>query len=679
MCISPTYHRKTKIKFVFLLIIVLLGSSPALADTVINGPISGSLTQANSPYLVTGSLTVAAGDMLTVESGVVVKFNPGLSLAVNGTLLCQGTPEAPVLFTSPYVNPLPAQNWMSVFAQNNATVQMTNTWIEYAGSSGYAGFHTSSGYPEQVSFDGGGVRYCLYDGMNFKGDLVDLNNLLIHDNGADGVEVASTQPPSLQNIQANNNGGYAMKINQNPGDILTGLSGSNNGYNGVFVTGTLGGAEPEATWNWAANPNFPVIIANLTIGGNDRLILASGSVVKFNGTGSSITCTSGHLESEADPGGKGFTWLTSLKDDSQGGDTNGDGPSSGSGGDWQSIFMQNLSTLNLRDAFVGYGGSSGYANLTTTSGVMTSLDWNGGGSVGSATDGLRLRADISSLANLTFDNNASDGFEINSTVPAVLTALNINNNGAYSGRLTANPGNLDGTITGTGSAFNGVYLTGTLGGTQDAQKWTWASSATVPVIVANVSVGGNDTLSIAPGAVVKFNATGSSINVTAGTLHSPGGTPAWFTSLKDDSHGGDTNNDGSASYPAPGNWQSVFMQNNSRVDIRDLNMAYGGSSGYANMTTTSGTVTSFNWDGGGLYSSQTDGARVRTDIANISNLTLGENLNDGFEINSDIPAEFDNIIANNNGSYGLKVTANPGNLPNNMSGSGNGFNGIFLT
>jgi len=59
-------------------------------------------TKANSPYVVTTSIYVADGVVLTIEPGVLVKFtqNTGLYAQGNGQLLAVGTGAEPIVFTS---------------------------------------------------------------------------------------------------------------------------------------------------------------------------------------------------------------------------------------------------------------------------------------------------------------------------------------------------------------------------------------------------------------------------------------------------------------------------------------------------------------------------------------------------------------------------------------------------
>jgi hypothetical protein len=88
-----------------LTLIGALGPSPASAagPTSVSGTITVNTnwTLADSPYVVTNAVTVVSGVTLTVEPGVVVKFNgQGQEINVDGTLRAIGTEISPITFTS---------------------------------------------------------------------------------------------------------------------------------------------------------------------------------------------------------------------------------------------------------------------------------------------------------------------------------------------------------------------------------------------------------------------------------------------------------------------------------------------------------------------------------------------------------------------------------------------------
>ena len=111
------------------------------------------------------------------------------------------------------------------------------------------------------------------------------------------------------------------------------------------------------------------------------------------------------------------------------------------------------------------------------------------------------------------------------------------------------------------------------------QTWTKAGS---PYVVNGYVYMRYGSLTIEPGTVIKL-APASSLDVHSDVPVSINGTavePVYFTSLKDDSVGGDTNGDGAASAPAAGDWGFVSFGNgswNNQFNAQYFKVRYGGS------------------------------------------------------------------------------------------------------
>lgn len=108
-----------------------IGTGARQAPTVnVGGTIATDTVWASgSHYVVTSSITVAAGATLTIGAGVNVCFDSGTGMTVanNGRLLAVGTSDAPILFTR---SPSNTGTWTGLTI--NGSVGSPETRIEYA-------------------------------------------------------------------------------------------------------------------------------------------------------------------------------------------------------------------------------------------------------------------------------------------------------------------------------------------------------------------------------------------------------------------------------------------------------------------------------------------------------------------------------------------------------------------
>ena len=113
-------------------------------------------------------------------------------------------------------------------------------------------------------------------------------------------------------------------------------------------------------------------------------------------------------------------------------------------------------------------------------------------------------------------------------------------------------------------------------------------SGVVYHVTGMVEVQGGATLTIDPGAIVKFDAN-LGLTIDAGASLVADGTtaePIVFTSINDDAHGGDTNGNGDATTPAAGDWSQILNEGTATFD--HVEILYG--SGVGNTGLNSGAI-----------------------------------------------------------------------------------------
>ena len=161
-----THFRKEKNlsamrKYLLFLVswVLILGS--ATAQTNVSGFINANTTWtvAGSPYIVVGNALLSHGYTLTIDPGVVVKFNDSTALQIDGELHAIGTAANRITFTSNQPVPAPG-DWAKIhFADTcvNAVFDINGNYLTgcimkycdviYGGELGFGNIHIESSSP----------------------------------------------------------------------------------------------------------------------------------------------------------------------------------------------------------------------------------------------------------------------------------------------------------------------------------------------------------------------------------------------------------------------------------------------------------------------------------------------------------------------------------------------------
>jgi len=293
---------------------------------------------------------------------------------------------------------------------------------------------------------------------------------------------------------------------------------------------------------------------------SNTLTIQPGTIIKFHGDGPDVTLGSGGTII-ADGTAQEPIVFTSWKDDSYGGDTNGDeGATSPGVKDWGRISTNdnNGSIFNYCEFY--YGGKGSYSstlevygnNIEVTNCVFAHNSGDDASGWYGALDAIYGETGCVIENNTFFDNvrPLSVGIE-----------FSIDNSNSFS-----NPDNTSET-----NQYNGIFVE-TLEDLDSPVSWEetevayviddndwWIESG------ASLTLADNVCLKFRPGSAMVLDDTDAIIN------HDGAGVA--FTSYKDDSFKGDTNGDGSATSPGQGDWIGIH-DNITSTDVAWANIYY---------------------------------------------------------------------------------------------------------
>lgn len=559
-------------KFIITLVIAVFSLTSAQAINV-SGTIAVNTTWtlANSPYVVTSSVTVNSGVTLTIDSGVAVQFNAAQGLTVNGTLNANR-----VSFDASSVTNARGQYGTILFAGAATLTNCTfnrGTLLDLTGvlAKTFTGVNLTkftNGInirgAATVNFTGGLISDCATGVTLSASSRMNLNGTTVStiDGNAFMSTTSGTNTISFENVSVS---GVGTPINcTQPTNILSsGINGFSSMTTNQWVV--IGYSSISDSLVWGTLP-IPYYLSNLTVNaggalniGANTLKLASGTSISANGR---LIANGTTFDPQS---------ITNAR------------------GQYGGIYLNsNVSFTNCtfnRGTTLDFGGTgtktvtncvvNKFTNGLNIDGGVT-VDWTGG-NITDCSRGIYLSSARVNLNNTTISTIDNEGIQTVGTGPTIsLTNVTFNNVGSPI-RMSA--------VATLLTSGNNQFLQ------LNTRKFIWVEGSNfnysvywglvnIPYhLTSGMTVSTAGRLEIASNNIIK---SASGIYVDGKFIARANvGQSIFFTSIKDDNWGGDSNGDANNSSPARNDWQGIDFQASSidsaslltRCQIRFANFA----------------------------------------------------------------------------------------------------------
>lgn len=571
-------------------------------------------------WFLTNALTINATWSLTVDPGVTVKCNAAsdLEITVSGRLIANGSAENPITFTTA-ANPPNSGRWGNIqFGSGSSASILRYVTFSYGGANrGYTLYLNSTPTIDHLTVSNSasnGIRVdnvsptlnaitvsnCAADGLLVTGSLatpVVTAYSSITANTSYGIEFQNGGGINITNSTINNNTQYAM---------LTTVNSRISGLTGMTISGNGGGTKdgikyPAGTIStnerWRSGMVW-FVTETIDVDSTHSLTIDAGATVK---------CSSGveiQIMGAIIAAGTAVSPIVITT-----------AAATPAAGGWKDLRLQTNNAQNVMTyVTVSYaGGSSASAGLILSSFSQT-LDHVTVSH--SATAGLYVSGTSSAtVSNSAFQSNSGYGVQELAPSSVTITDSTVSDNTNYAFYTEANA-NLNGmtglTVTGNGNnQKNAILHNG--GSISGIQRWR---SVLPWIVLPGLNVNHGATLTIDPGAVVKF-APSTRLSVS-GKLYAAGtlAAPILFTC--------------SSASPGPACWTGIeFLTGSDPTSILSYATVTNAGDGYRNAniyiyaaSPIIDHVTISNSGSSGIYTTQ-NGAPVIHNCTFVGNLVAG--------------------------------------------------------